>query len=161
MTTLRTRHTVRVLLLDPAQRLLLMRYRNLDDPAAPLVWATAGGEVEPGESVEQAALREIAEETGQLGTRLGPRVWYGEWTRVGRELVRFKETFVVAHAATDTLSSDGWTEHERNMIADVRWWTHADIAASDDIIYPIGLAELLPPILRGEYPASLINLPED
>ncbi len=157
---LAVRNTVRVLLLDPAQRLLLMAYRNLDDPTAPVVWATAGGEIEVGETIEQAALREIAEETGQRDVRLGPRVWYGEWTRPGRPPVRFKETFIVAQAAGDALSFDGWTDHERRQIADARWWTLPQIAASAQTIYPIGLADLLPPILRGQYPARLIDLPE-
>lgn len=62
---------VRVLLLSPRGRILLIRYRNtdrsgIDNPC----WITAGGGIEPGETILEAALREITEETGLADVRL-------------------------------------------------------------------------------------------
>src|SRR5215469_17862934 len=56
------RRAARVVLLDPRNRVLLMRYD--DGPPNGSHWATPGGGLEPGETYEQAALRELAEETG-------------------------------------------------------------------------------------------------
>ena len=111
------RLTVRLLLLDGADRLLLMKCDDptVADPAAagPAVfWATLGGEIEPGESVMSAARREGREETGQ-DLRFGPAVWYGEQVLLmkGRPTL-FKETFVVAFPVEDAISDSGWTEWE-------------------------------------------------
>jgi hypothetical protein len=38
-------------------------------------------------------------------------------------------------------------------VDDIRWWTLAEIAASREAIYPEGLADLLPEILTGRFPA--------
>ncbi|MGC5019200.1 NUDIX domain-containing protein [Micromonospora sp. DT47] len=52
-----------VLLVDPAGRLLL-QLRDEHAPHHPNVWGLPGGHGEPGETVEQTALRELHEETG-------------------------------------------------------------------------------------------------
>jgi 8-oxo-dGTP diphosphatase len=56
---------------DQSGRLLLIRRRN--EPGAGL-WSLPGGRVEPGETDEQAVIREVREETGlqvQVGRLLG------------------------------------------------------------------------------------------
>jgi len=163
MSAITDRLTARVLLIDPDRRLLLMRYKNFADPHGAPFWATIGGEIEPGETIEAAALRETEEETGQTALTLGPVVWYAEWTLqdAAGARRRFKERFIVAHTNESALSRVGWTDFEREMALDARWWTQAEIAASDEIIYPRGLADLIAPILRGEHPPSVITLPED
>jgi 8-oxo-dGTP pyrophosphatase MutT (NUDIX family) len=68
------RPAARVLLLDPLGRVLLLRVeRPYGLPYA--AWLTPGGGLEPGESHEEAALRELREETGISGVELGPWVW--------------------------------------------------------------------------------------
>ena len=70
------RPAARVLLIDAQDRVLLLR-ANVGEGD---VWITPGGALEPGESAEQAALRELREETGVAGAELSPCVW----TRVHR-----------------------------------------------------------------------------
>ena len=68
----RFRPTARLILLDPADRVLLF---SAEDPRS-RVWFTPGGGVHRGESLEAAAVRELAEETGHVRTEaeIGPLV---------------------------------------------------------------------------------------
>ena len=55
--------------MDPIDRLLLMKWEAQD------VWITPGGGLLPGENYEEAARRELWEETGISDIELGPWVW--------------------------------------------------------------------------------------
>ena len=152
---------VRVLLLSPRNRLLLIKYRNTGPTgAARPCWITAGGGREADEPIERAALREIREETGLPSVRLGPVVWYGEDShRSGDWKITFKEHFILAFAPTETITDHDWTEHERNQIIEMRWWTIEELGTTTETIYPVGIADLLEPLLSGSYPAEVVNLP--
>ncbi|HEY6788143.1 MAG TPA: NUDIX domain-containing protein, partial [Trebonia sp.] len=71
--TPRWRPTARLFVLDPLDRLLLFRFRG---GAGGVSWLTPGGGLHRGETVQAAAVRELAEETGYVVTEddLGPIV---------------------------------------------------------------------------------------
>jgi hypothetical protein len=67
------RPSARIILLDPDDRILLLKV--VDDAGIldePVLWITPGGGVEPGEEFEDTALRELWEETGLRDLPLGP-----------------------------------------------------------------------------------------
>jgi 8-oxo-dGTP diphosphatase len=153
---MRERLTARVLLLDPDDRLLLMKGRLPHDPTAPAVWFTVGGGAEPGETILAAAAREIVEETGFTDAKLGPVVWYREAELFDRKRrpVHFKEHFVVARTAGGALSRQGWQPLEHEFVDDLRWWTLGELQTTDETVYPEHLAELLPDVLAGRFAAT-------
>jgi 8-oxo-dGTP pyrophosphatase MutT (NUDIX family) len=68
------RHAARVILLDKAGRVLLARFEYYGRRW----WAAPGGGLDEGETHEQAARREVREETGHELGLLGPWVWSRE-----------------------------------------------------------------------------------
>jgi ADP-ribose pyrophosphatase YjhB (NUDIX family) len=72
MSELRLRRAARVIVVDEDERVLLVRF---DFPDQRAVWATVGGGLEPGETHEEAARRELAEEAGIEVVELGMPVW--------------------------------------------------------------------------------------
>jgi 8-oxo-dGTP pyrophosphatase MutT (NUDIX family) len=103
------RPAARVLLIDEQQRVLLLRAKvGADD-----VWMTPGGALEPGETAEQAALRELREETGIESAELSPCVWTRthrfEW---GGQRYEQQERFFVARTEAPAITLDGCGEVE-------------------------------------------------
>lgn len=150
----RERPTARVLLLDPEDRLLLLKGRLPDDPQGVAFWFTVGGGVEPGETLGEAAIREIAEETGLTDAVLGPVVWRDEVALRDVDLRPrlFRQQYVVARTAGGALSRAGWQAHEQALTDEMRWWTLGELRLTDERVYPEGLADLLPDVLAGRFP---------
>lgn len=156
---MRERRTARALLIGPTDRLLLIRFEDLRPAGPHIFWATAGGGIEAGETALQAAAREVFEETGMTDLDLGPVVWTHEHVLELRgEPVLFREDYVLARAPTEIVSTANMTAEERNVARELRWWTADEIAASEEILYPAGLAVLLRPILEGALPAKPLRL---
>jgi 8-oxo-dGTP pyrophosphatase MutT (NUDIX family) len=152
------RPSARVLLLDPDGRLLLLCYRS--PRTAKRWWITVGGGLDPGETFERCALRELREETGLAGVDLGPCVWTYDHVildLLGRDLF-MRERFYVAHAPSTRVDTAGWDAVEREVLIDHRWWSadDLDVAARsfgpDEALAPPGQPALIRPIVRGEYP---------
>ncbi|MGE3267802.1 MAG: NUDIX hydrolase [Chloroflexota bacterium] len=155
----RYRPTSRLIVMDPLDRLLLLR---IEDARLPVLkfWITPGGGVEQGESFEEGAIRELWEETG-IRAPLGPCVW----TR--RRLVQFDgrpydfdERFYIVRVDTEEVNQDNCTEEERTVLTEHRWWSHAELLETSDILAPRKLATLIHPILAGQVPPEPLVLTE-
>lgn len=156
---MRERIAVRVLLFDPDGRILMMKGRLPSAPDAPGAWFTVGGGIEPGETLEKAAVREVWEEAGLRLTELGPVVWRRESViAMADHDLLLKESYVVARCDGGEPVVDGWDEVERVLCDEVRWWRPQDLPSAAEAVFPPGLADLLPDILAGRYPAEPLTI---
>jgi ADP-ribose pyrophosphatase YjhB (NUDIX family) len=149
------RPAARVLLVDPTGRVLLVRFLSPETGFA--WWAAPGGGLSEGESHEEAARREVFEETGLADFRLGPRVWVREhvfpWK--GRQY-RQQEQFFLARVEAFQPRADHFTADEVEMLQEHRWWRGEEIDASSDIFSPRRLGTLLRQLLvQGPPPAPV------
>ena len=138
--------------MDREERLLLLEHAGSPDADFSSIWVPPGGGPEPGESFEQAALRELWEETGLRLLGLGPKVWIRRLRfRVNGVLTAFEEHFFVCHVAGyDVGEHENLDEAER--LLSHRWWSISEIEDSSEVFAPRRLAQLLKPILLGSYP---------
>ncbi len=150
---MRLRDAARAVVLDPDDRILLVRFAF---PHA-VVWATPGGGVEPGETHEQAIVRELAEEVGLDEVELGPWIWTrehvipfldGNWDgQVERfVLVRTHRFEPEPRFTPEQLAAE--------YVTGLRWWTPAELAASEELFAPRRLPELVVALLRDGPPGE-------
>lgn len=151
------RRAARVLVLDPAGRLLLLRGA---DPAVPgpRFWWTVGGGLEPGESARAGAVRELHEETGlevPEESLVGPvhrdaasfpfdRWWVEQENEFFAVRVPALATAPAALEATEVASIDGagwWTLEQLRAHAEGR--PHDGPGRPDEPVYPRDLPDVL------------------
>lgn len=123
------RATSRVLLIDPDDRVLMFLQYGKDRAVAPR-WITPGGGVDPGETHDIAAVREVREETGlTLPSVPAPFLeedfdpdqrWHpydeGHWAWYAVRVDHFSP------------SREGWTDEEVADVVEWRWFTADELA---------------------------------
>ena len=143
------REAGRVLLLDAAGRVLLVRGSDPGRPGS-RYWFTIGGGLDPGESVAEAAARELYEETGlrvepgDLGEPLRHEVtefpYDGVWYRQ-------RQAYFVLRVPAWEVPVEALSPDEEHFIHEHRWWSVEEIAATDEPVYPLDLVDMLRRIL--------------
>jgi 8-oxo-dGTP pyrophosphatase MutT (NUDIX family) len=136
----RIRRAARVVVLDPAGRVLLFRYVPV---GYPLFWILPGGACDAGETFAAAARRELFEETGIAADPLPlDLVREAEYEYLG-EPVKSVEHFFHHRVGDTRIDTSGHTELEREVMQVHRWFTRDEIAGWPETIYPRDLASLV------------------
>ena len=140
-----SRRAGRVLVIDPAGRVLLLQGF---DPARPgsRYWFTIGGGLADGEGTAQAAARELREEAGidasaaELG---GPVYWRtAEFSFAGTRY-RQDEEYYMLQVGQVQVSLAGLDDIERGTVTGYRWWSPEELSATTEPVFPPGLPEML------------------
>ncbi|MEV0390415.1 NUDIX domain-containing protein [Nonomuraea sp. NPDC050643] len=158
------RSSVRAIVLDPGDRILLCRH-DLTRVDGPVVWAMPGGGIEPGESRAAALRRELSEEIGLRldGGPAPPHVWHqsvaGSGYAPGYDGV-INDYYLIR---TRTFEPRGdWSDEQlaAEHITDIRWWTFAGIAAGSpgELFSPRALAGCLGSLLTEGVPDAPIHM---
>ncbi|MVW86209.1 NUDIX domain-containing protein [Pseudomonas sp. PB101] len=143
---MRQRDSARLLVINPSKQVLLFHFQHKNDAlAGQSHWATPGGGVEPGESFEVAAVRELFEETGLLVDSVGSSIAERSFPMMlpSGETVLSVERYFVVHTDSEHLSREGWTAHEVRVMADHKWWSVAELRATSETVWPERLIEML------------------
>jgi len=139
--TKRIRRAARIIVLDPQGRVLLFRFDVSDRPP---FWVTAGGECEPEESFEEAARRELFEETG-IQADPGPQIarTTPEFITVEGEPIQADERYYMLRVDHASISTSGHTELEQRVMTQHRWFTISELSQWHEAIFPENLGAII------------------
>lgn len=134
------RTVARLLVFDASDRLLLFLH---SDGHGREFWATPGGGVQSGETIEETAHREAAEELGIDGAEL-TLIWTGhsEFDFADRRVLQ-TETFFLVKYDGEMLGTRVQEIHQLERIIQVRWWSLEDIDRHEGLLFPFDLSARL------------------
>ena len=142
------RETARIFVENGSGELLMMNTHWDPGTGLPPRWLTPGGGIDPGETILEAAVRELFEETGYLTQpeALGElevsipfkMVWANGQYETG--IAHFYRLIVTDDFAID---NSNWTQDEHRDVIEWRWWKPAQLIESGVRVGPPGLVEYL------------------
>jgi 8-oxo-dGTP pyrophosphatase MutT (NUDIX family) len=154
------RQAARVVLLNRDRHVLLLSASDPVDRAKPPWWEIPGGGIDPHESSDDAARRELYEETGITDVEIGPCVWtqHSVFDFAGMHFDQHERVHVAwcddAHdvqpAALEMFEAAAFSGH--------RWWDLDSLLASVEPVLPHRLREFLPALVAGDLPTEPVDI---
>jgi 8-oxo-dGTP pyrophosphatase MutT (NUDIX family) len=142
--TIGHRLTSRILLFDESGSILLM-LTTAPDTSKFARWVTPGGGVDPGETHEIAAVRELFEETGLRIATPGPSVWNYDfvvgWDDADHDTGHAE--YYVVRTSRFEISRENWTDDEKVDTLDIRWWSLDELSRTAEPFEPAPLLDLI------------------
>ncbi len=138
------RRSSRIILMDSEGAALLF-FTAAPDSSRWARWITPGGGVDPGESHEQAAIRELFEETGLVVDDVGQPVWSLDFDVAWDDADHDRghaEYYVVRCERFEPVSTN-WTDDEHIDVTAHGWFTAAELLATGQPFEPYDLPRLL------------------
>ena len=139
-------------MIDPANRVLLFEDSDPGLPSRPTFWITPGGGIDPGETPAEAAVREVAEETGHVlepATLRGPIADRHVVHGYSDKIVEQREIFYLVRVAPFSVVTDGHTEDEQLSMLGHRWWPVTELRMARERIWPTDLHRLASAVVEG------------
>lgn len=149
------RSAVRLVVIDVDERVLLLKIREPRHPEQGTVWELPGGGIDTGETYVEAAVRELAEESGIVvgPGDLGLPSWRRSVTFRHAGARRVQDEVVVTVrlcARAPGVNEARQLPDELDAYLGARWWTVDEIETSTERFFPGSLPSLLRRFLAGE-----------
>src|SRR4030081_2037992 len=128
------------MLFDEESAILLIRFVVPREGGEFVFWALPGGEIEPGENELEAAAREVREELGLEVTVAGPVYCDCNQFFHQGEMQDNVDFLFRAECEREEPRLIGFTSDEKEIMREIRWWSEAEVEASEERIFPEGLA---------------------
>lgn len=142
------RQTARVILRRGNGDAFLLLTHFDPEVGLPPRWITPGGGIEPGESIAQAAIRELAEETGieleesVLGELVGESSGRWHWAD-GKNWHEYTDHFFEYIVEDFVLDDSQWTDDEKRDVLEYRWWSMEELNSTEELLGPPDLANFI------------------
>jgi 8-oxo-dGTP diphosphatase len=129
------------MLFDESGAILLVRFVVPREGGEFVFWALPGGEIEPGETELEAAAREVREELGLELTVTGPVYCDSNQFFHQGEMQDNVDFLFRGECGREEPRLVGFTADEREIMKEIRWWSAAEVEASQERIFPVDVAE--------------------
>ena len=140
----RERRAVRVILLDPEHRVLLLRGRDPATPDGPSWWFTPGGGIRAAEEPLTALRRECWEELGYVPARFTGPLAHRHYEFPFDQHWLVQETdYYAAVAPAFRPAAQHLSGLEQRFLLGWRWWPRTTLATTTETIYPEDLDALV------------------
>jgi 8-oxo-dGTP diphosphatase len=137
------RRSARIILLNSAQQVLLIRFVTERDNQPFVFWATPGGGVEAGETDLAAARRELREELHLELPLSGPVHEVTSTFEYEGKPLTSTDMFFLGRHESQGVELHFATEVERVAMKELRWWRIEELERLSEAVFPPDLAKVL------------------